>query len=140
MEPVVINTEIEEQDSDKDMSPTTLPHDSMVTVRLSDPPNRMSVLSIHKELPSLPKGLVEEEIVDDGFDTVTVGSPSIGGVSPTTARELKELPDDTRERRGSESEESEDGEEVNWAELERTEEKEPRDQGSDDVRDSQTLY
>ena len=124
------------KEQDQEISPTTLAHDSMVTVRLSDSPNnRMSVLSIHKKLPSLPRGEPEEDVVDDGFDTVTIGSPSIGGVSPTTAQELKNLPDGTRKRRGSESEESEDGEEVNWAALERTEEKEPRDQSSDDVRD-----
>lgn len=128
---------VEIKDQKEEMPPTgtTVPaHDSMVTVRLSDPvpPNRMSVMSIHKELPKVPVG---EETLNYGFDTVTVGSPGVVGVSSSLAKELEDIPESTRERRGSNSSESDDdeGEQVNWEELARTEEKEPRDQGSDDV-------
>lgn len=58
--------------------------------------------------------------------------PNGNEMTSHTGSEFVESPDDAELRRDSESsDEGPDG--VNWEELEKTEEQEPRDQGSDDV-------
>lgn len=121
-------------------------HDSMVTVRLSEPPP--PALHVDTSLPS--KEVIEdkrergldtsdviyekaEEGVDEDSPRITmvdvdgneVLSPS-GSESPASQHDLS--------RRGSDSSEaSMEGDGVNWEELQQTEEKEPRNENSDDV-------
>lgn len=126
-------------------SSKSMPHDSMVTVRLSEPlPN----LTVKTDLPhSVAAGsrnsvtesedgdetpsadlLVEEteEDEDEESPRITMRDPNGNEVPSSTASAYD------GSRRGSDSTEV-SGEEVNWEELEKTEEQEPRDQGSDDV-------
>ncbi len=135
----VLETGAEEKSAvDKRMS---MLHDSMVTVRLSEPspprpPSLMVNTSIGQsmvtvvETPDIllpgeegpapevgesPRITMLDEEGNEVFDSPT-GSESANGES----------------RRGSDSSE-ESVEEVNWEELQQTEEKEPRDESSDDV-------
>lgn len=128
-----------------------VPHDSMVTVRLSEPPP--PALHVDTSLPSkeiedkkereldTPDIIHEkEEEADEDSPRITtidvdgneVLSPS-GSESPASQHDLS--------RRGSDSSEaSMEGDGVNWEELQQTEEKEPRNENSDDVSLHQTLY
>jgi hypothetical protein len=116
-------------------------HDSMVTVRLSEPPtltvdtkvlehgNRDTVEHIKgQEVPEL---IQEEESTQEESPTITMVDPNGNEVtSPTGSESVASR--DPESRRGSDTSE-ESAEEVNWEELEKTEEQEPRDEGSDDV-------
>lgn len=123
-------------------------HDSMVTVRLSEPPS----LTVVTQSMAMRK---QQE--DDSARDILLGTPdsnvesnedletnlssrhsmSIAAGDENT-RSLPDLSDelltvDADERRESESTEDSGDGEVNWAELEKTEEQEPRDQDSEDV-------
>ncbi|KAF4628944.1 hypothetical protein G7Y89_g9210 [Cudoniella acicularis] len=135
----------------------SMPHDSMVTVRLSEPPalhvdTRSSVLATgHARVASI----AEKEIVE--VHTESIGTPDI------TLEDVRENDTDTQEdspritmmdangnevespsgsesaasrngesRRGSDSSSGSEVEQVNWEELEKTEEQEPRSESSDD--------
>ncbi|EHK99410.1 putative Ecotropic viral integration site 5 protein like protein [Glarea lozoyensis 74030] len=137
-------------------------HDSMVTVRLSEPPTlsvdtRASILTYTKlranSTPISPrtrdsfsspnkeayiKRTTAASLEDGQQDTSVQGelSPSIttmdpsGNVSSPVESAYEEMTD-MEARRGSESSVSET-EEVNWEELAKTEEQEPRNESSDD--------
>lgn len=125
-----------------------LPHDSMVTVRLSEPPSLTVITQSLVMDVAHQDGSTEDTLVDSPelkadckedleptlssrhFMSIAAGDETADSMRDTTD---EQLPIDTDERRGSDStEESSDGE-VNWAELEKTEEQEPRDQDSEDV-------
>ena len=145
-----------------------MPHDSMVTVRLSEPPT-LTVDSIVVETSHNDNNehiKVQEKpdiILDEGEDQeqeeLRAEMPEEEGGGEAEAQE--ESPEDSPRITmvdshgnevtspvGPESETSQDGEssrlsdssasdgEVNWEELEKTEEQEPRDEGSDDVSQS----
>jgi hypothetical protein len=121
-----------------------LPHDSMVTVRLSEP----------MELKVVTKGFVEMEALDKDdsgnedlttpdlniIDTDSLGMSSADVLSAAEDLSVNVTHDSAVEsspRRGTtastESQSSVNSDEVNWEELEKTEEQEPRDQDSEDV-------
>lgn len=131
----------------ENLSEAPLPHDSMVTVRLSGPPSLtlitqpltvdglqdpMSALDTPMEIP---ESKLENSLEDE------LPSPNRHSIPATVEEEssniLPEVADEplpqNHERRGSQSTESSGDGEVNWAELEKTEEQEPRDQDSEDV-------
>lgn len=132
-------------------------HDSMVTVRLSEPP----ILTLDTKRHS-DKIITDEELeTSEEINTPTDRRQTIMSIMDVTGKEAEtgsledspritmvdpngnEVPTPT----GSESAESEQNgsrrasdssdtsvEEVNWEELEKTEEQQPRNQDSDDVR------
>lgn len=120
-----------------------LQHDSMVTVRLSEPPptltvdTRATILGRGRKA-SFGQEAGEQDVVRD-LETPEEGSPMITMVdpngevrSPTGSESASER--NPESRRGSDSSEaSVEGGGVNWEELEKTEEQEPRDESSDDV-------
>lgn len=144
-------------------------HDSMVTVRLSEPPTltvdtRTNILAASKlrvastpispskrdfdtqqSSPSLKYEITEGHKADDVQGNLEVqeeDSPRITMVDPNgnelvspmspVGLESPTFQDGDAKRDSDVSEESETGE-VNWEELEKTEEKEPRSESSDDV-------
>lgn len=127
-----------------------LPHDSMVTVRLSEPPTltidtttsakpitRISIIG--EVITQTPDILLDEE-EEKGENAEEDGSPKITGMDPNGNDILSPSGSDSagsqngESRRGSDSsEDSVEGGGVNWEELEKTEENEPRDESSDDV-------
>lgn len=127
----------------KDDEKILLPRDSMVTVRLSEPPsltvdtslgtsekaNREAIDGSMGGLEELQNSLGAEE----ESPRITMMDPNGEVLSPTGSESGSER--DAESRRGSDSSEaSVEGGGVNWEELEKTEEKEPRDESSDDVR------
>lgn len=138
------DTRVESAD---DKGPQNMLHDSMVTVRLSEPPalhldtaisssansihNRDSQDTAGETSPNTPLEKVEED---------TEESPRITMIDPNGNEVLSPSGSDTADsqaggsRRGSDSsQDSIDGGGVNWEELEKTEEQEPRNESSDDV-------
>lgn len=136
---------VQHNEVDVDSDATTvesqaMPHHSMVTVRLSEPPN----LTVNTSILNRPIEVLREEQLtvgtqedeDDSQEQeeesprITMMDPNGEVMSPTgsesAASEIGES------RRGSESSEASEGG-VNWEELEKTEEQEPRNEGSDDV-------
>lgn len=128
-----------------DSAQQTLLHDSMVTVRLSEPPALTVDTSVprkdHKEAighrkvegdgtPDSLRG--DGETPDEESPKITMMDPNGEMLSPTGSESASERNEESR--RGSDSSEaSMEGGGVNWEELEKTEEKEPRDESSDDV-------
>lgn len=132
-------------------------HDSMVTVRLSEPPSLTVDTSVltRPESSASTKPTTHEEgaekedstgqvtpdiLLDEAEHDIPGDSPRITMMDPNgnevespTGSETAES-QDGESRRGSGSTEGSDNQEVNWEELEKTEEQQPRDQGSDDVR------
>lgn len=130
-------------ESEAESAQQVLQHDSMVTVRLSEPPPALTVDTRANIIQRARKNTVGEErgirdVVQEG-ETVEEESPRItmmdpnGEVlSPTGSESASER--NPESRRGSDSSEaSVEGGGVNWEELEKTEEKEPRSESSDDV-------
>ena len=129
--------------AEHEMDSHALPHDSMVTVRLSEPPALTVDTTIletsHNHDHEHTKGQERPDIMlDDGEDQAQEDSPRITMVDPNgnevtspTGSESA-TSQDGESRRASDSSEASDGG-VNWEELEKTEENEPRDEGSDDV-------
>jgi hypothetical protein len=120
----------EEQSCDIDSGRKgVMTHDSLVTVRLSEPQ-----LTIDTEAG---ERILDE---DDGAQVSAAGlelneaneSPAIIMRDSTSNEAESARSQDADSRRGSNSSEASDR--VNWEELAKTEEQEPRDQGSDDVR------
>lgn len=124
-----MNQEHEEQppEIDKDKN-NEMTHDSMVTVRLSEP-QLMIDTKAGVEVLGAGAGL---GISADGAElNDTNESPMITMRDPSGKETESAKSQDVESRRGSDS--SDGSDRVNWEELERTEEQEPRDQGSDDV-------
>jgi hypothetical protein len=141
-------------------------HDSMVTVRLSEPPTlsvdtRSSILNQTKlratstpisprtvdnsfssptkesafvqptDIPSLEDGQEDTVLQGELSPSITTMDPSGNVTNSPTGQDEMELRD-SEARRGSDTSGS-DNDEVNWEELAKTEEKEPRNESSDDV-------
>jgi hypothetical protein len=122
-------------------------HDSMVTVRLSEPLPALTVdTSVlrkdHKDI--IEEGaegegagtpdplLANEEGQEEESPRITMMDENGEVLSPTGSESASER--NPESRRGSDSSEgSVEGGGVNWEELEKTEEQEPRDESSDDV-------
>jgi hypothetical protein len=149
----------------------TLPmlHDSMVTVRLSEPPASAPALAppaltLDTSIPNNADIEIVSALTNDDIEiepTTSLQTPDIAlddvhEVSPQDEDESPRItmmdpngnelvspmtpglpdpsvPQDADSRRGSDSSETSASEEVNWEELEKTEEQEPRDESSDDV-------
>jgi hypothetical protein len=122
----------------------TLLHDSMVTVRLSEPP----ALTVDTTLPS-SKYIVgqAETLVESPKGDLSAGIEETEGAEPEDSPRITmmDVNGDVRSPTGSSSRDSRGGSDstasgddisVNWEELEKTEENEPRDESSDDVSDS----
>lgn len=120
------------------------PHDSMVTVRLSEPPPPSLTVNTtsdtHKTVPfqQIPETVPEntgEDVKEDAVEgieespRITMMDPNGDIVSPSGSDSGAEELENRRESDSTEA--SEEG--VDWEELEKTEEQEPRDPGSDDV-------
>lgn len=121
-------------------------HDSMVTVRLSEPPalhlntTLTSADSIRERSSQDTTGKVTPNILLDEVKEDVEESPRITMMDPNGNEVLSPSGSDTADsqnggsRRDSDgSQESVDGGGVNWEELEKTEEQEPRNESSDDV-------
>ena len=112
----------------------TMARDSMVTVRLSEPP------ALTVDTSAGPRERQEDEKAEEQHaiqvedlqesPKITMSDPNGNEVESTAGSESGNSL--AGSRRGSDSSVSE-SEEVNWEELEKTEEQEPRDQDSDDV-------
>ncbi|KAL2060874.1 hypothetical protein VTL71DRAFT_8926 [Oculimacula yallundae] len=126
-------------------------HDSMVTVRLSEPPT----LAVNTSVPSKQTtggnthqkteetvdtaGIQADSVVEDAVEQQEE-SPRITMMDPNGRNEVLSPSgsesagsQNGESRRGSDSSaESEEGGGVNWEELEKTEENEPRNESSDD--------
>jgi hypothetical protein len=148
-------------------------HDSMVTVRLSEPPTltvdtRSSILNVTKlratSTPISPRTVddspnsptkdsafakpTEGSSLEDGQEdtnsqgelspTITTMDPSGNVMNSPVGQEEIELRDQ-ESRRGSDTSAS-DNDEVNWEELAKTEEQEPRNETSDDVSNSSPFF
>ncbi|TVY16708.1 Rab GTPase-activating protein 1-like [Lachnellula arida] len=132
----------------------TLAHDSMVTVRLSEPA-QLPALTVDTNLQETTRieSAISEENIEIEEDTTSVQTPDIplDDVQEEQEEEQEESPritmmdpngnevespiepdSERQSRRGSESTEASEAEEVNWEELEKTEENEPRNESSDD--------
>ncbi|TVY38204.1 Rab GTPase-activating protein 1-like [Lachnellula subtilissima] len=132
----------------------TLAHDSMVTVRLSEPAP-FPALTVDTNLQETTKleSAIREEDTEIEDDTTSVQTPDItlDDVQEEQEEEQEESPritmmdpngnevespmepnSERQSRRGSDSTEASEPEEVNWEELEKTEENEPRNESSDD--------
>ncbi len=125
-----------------------LPHDSMVTVRLSEPPSLTvvteSMVMTEEQGDDSTKDMplvTPDSNFDSNEDLETplpVGHTMSVGAGDENTSPIRDTSDersivDADERRGSESTDDSGDGEVNWAELEKTEEQEPRDQDSEDV-------
>jgi hypothetical protein len=121
-------------------------HDSMVTVRLSEPPSLTVVTqsmatreeddSARDILLGTPDSNIESnEDLETNISSRHSMSIAAGDENTSSLPDLSDdlLTIDADERRESESTEDSGDGEVNWAELEKTEEQEPRDQDSEDV-------
>lgn len=116
-----------------------LQHDSMVTVRLSEPPPALTVDTSANTVRRERKDTIGEEGIQDvgreeeESPRIMMLDPNGEVLSPTGSESASER--NAESRRGSDSSEASlEGGGVNWEELEKTEEKEPRDESSDDVR------
>jgi len=136
------------QENHQDNEATQL-HDSMVTVRLSETPSLHLNTTISgalnaaqrrdlvqdksgQDTPDILLEEVEEHIQDESPRITMKDSNGNEVLSPSGSESAGSR--DGESRRGSDSSDaSVDGGDVNWEELERTEEKEPRDESSDDV-------
>ncbi|RDW79505.1 GTPase activating protein (Evi5)-like protein [Coleophoma cylindrospora] len=130
-------------------------HDSMVTVRLSEPPTLTVDTSVvttsegnSSTNPTTPEEGADNENstgqltpdtsldkTEDAFSgdspRITMRDPNGNEVESPTGSETAES-QNGESRRESASTEASDDHEVNWEELEKTEEQQPRDQESDD--------
>lgn len=104
-------------------------HDSMVTVRLSEP--QLSIDTKAQE-QVLEEGDEQEVSPESEKTDETNESPRITMQDPNGNETVSPVSEDGDSRRGSDASDRSD-DQVNWEELEKTEEQEPRDQGSDDV-------
>ncbi|KAE8447790.1 hypothetical protein EG329_010184 [Mollisiaceae sp. DMI_Dod_QoI] len=119
-----------------------IPHDSMVTVRLSEPPPALHVnTSIQKSeirdkesALDTPNILLEEadKRVDEDSPRITALDPNGNEVLSPSGSESPASQNDFSRRGSDSSEASMEGGGVNWEELEKTEEQEPRNENSDD--------
>lgn len=135
-------------------------HDSMVTVRLSEPPiltldtkrysdkvntseelemseeantptdKRQTIMSI-MDVTGKETGETGEAGTQEDSPRITMVDPNGNEVPTPTGSESAES-EHNGSRRGSDSSDT-SAEEVNWEELEKTEEQQPRNQDSDDV-------
>ena len=141
-------------------SSATSPHDSMVTVRLSEPPlSKFDSLAPARNSGSGPDDQIDQDerlsyvpvaqLADltarnteccyesdmDESDRDTVYDSRIASTTATTITTTQSLSSELRDeglsRRGSASSGSSSS--VNWESLERTEEQEPRNQDTEDV-------
>lgn len=132
--------------TEDDDSPTTpvatnyetskMPHDSMVTVRLSEPPALTLDTSVNsEEAPKNHTVEVEVEDTDRGRNSsrefpVRSSLPAVGNTQ--TNRSIRdELDDDVSS--GRDNGVTEDQDDVNWERLERTEDEQPKDEETDNV-------
>lgn len=119
-----------------------MPRDSLVTVRLSEPPSLTVDPNALEHTPiatmedtkgqERPEIVPEEDGTQEESPTITMMDPNGDEVTSPTASESM-IPRDRGSRRGSCSSEV-SAEDVNWEELEKTEEQEPRNEASDNVR------
>jgi hypothetical protein len=126
------------------MQSVHLPHDSMVTVRLSEPPTpdfemQSSTLADLQEepIPETPTKTLEQ---------LARVSGTVGQTRSSRHSSIISVGDDTMEvssisaiRRASHSSTSSAEGDVNWEELEKTEDQEPRDQDSEEVSQSLSI-
>ncbi|RDL33763.1 Ypt of gyp1p [Venustampulla echinocandica] len=136
--------------------PLSMQHDSMVTVRLSEPPaltvdTRSSILGSTKlkrgsAAPEedarnqdtarqdtsdiIPEDEEEEMQTQEGSPTIIAMDPNGNEVPSENGSEND--PENRDSQSGSDTSETAENGEVNWEELERSEEKEPRNEASED--------
>lgn len=114
-------------------------HDSMVTVRLSEPPNLTldtSVAddgdSVEATAPQLPENRVSKAETEVSVSSSPEKRASTAStIAPDANRSLQdELAEDETD---SKSQSSDDQEEVDWAKLEQTEDEQTKDDETDNV-------
>ena len=124
-------------------------HDSLVTVRLSEPPSLTidtTLAEAHEQETAQPAtvmspngaSLAEKLEIDDTTETVATDTttprdslePPTNEVTRSLEQELEECSDGGDARR---SVSSEDQDEVNWEQLEKTEDEQTKDEETDNV-------
>jgi len=133
-----------QDDEIETMDAQSMPHDSMVTVRLSEPPNltvdtstpvreHSHIDGFGEKRQSMPAVIAEEDTHEEPDDSpqITMMDPNGNEVVSPSGSESA-VSENEESRRGSESSEASEGG-VNWEELEKTEEQEPRNESSEDV-------
>lgn len=125
------NLQYEDFEIADDMSAghSTLQHASMVTVRLSEPQSLRVVTTVAST--SKARGRPRDSDVQSQGSKLKDGHSFTSRNRPTMS--LEYVAHIEEERRGSGSTIDSEGEEVDWEELEKTEEQEPRNQDSEDV-------
>ncbi|KAL7950369.1 rab-GTPase-TBC domain-containing protein [Trichoderma barbatum] len=117
-----------------DAQAATPKRDSMVTVRLSEPPALSLDTSNARDskLPDSPTLPIDGKPVDEGsLDAKSDSRNSTATLSPSASAEVnRSLQDELGDFDDADSDCS-DPEEVNWAELEKTEEKQTKDEETD---------
>lgn len=151
MQTFIMDTIHDEAPIESNHEEQAMTHDSMVTVRLSEPPALTVDTNVHEhshaqaaEDARSPDGPAISEEKEMTSVEETMESPRITMVDPNGNEVISPAGSETasrdaESRRGSDSTEA-SVEEVNWEELEKTEEQEPRDEGSDDVSCMNPLY
>ncbi|KAG6057259.1 hypothetical protein E4U32_005271 [Claviceps aff. humidiphila group G2b] len=137
-----------ETEAEEAVTPT-MTHDSMVTVRLSEPPFLTldpTIVITNDELPSLPPAALEEEhkhihVEDESSDVETASdqrqskssSASDARVTISTPKAKRSLQDELGHSivDGNETDSSEDHDEVDWEQLEKTEDEQTKDEETD---------
>lgn len=138
------HTEIEPEEKVHSQNSSHIPHDSMVTVRLSEPPalhvdtnlQQTDHIDSKKDAePDTPSILLEEahEDIEDSPRITLVNPNGSEVLSPSGSESPTSRHDEFSRRDSDSSETSMEGGGVNWEELEKTEEQEPRSENSDDV-------
>lgn len=139
-----------ETEAEEAVTPT-MTHDSMVTVRLSEPPFLTldpTIVITNDELPSLPPAALEEEhkhihVENESSDVETASdqrqskssSASDARVTISTPKAKRSLQDELGHSTvdGNETDSSEDHDEVDWEQLEKTEDEQTKDEETDNV-------
>jgi hypothetical protein len=117
-------------------------HDSMVTVRLSEPPQALHIDTNLSSISTTHARTDSRAVSEPGEGDETPSAEVIADESPritmrNSRGETTSLSGEDKNpasRRGSGGSEDSQEEQVNWEELEKTEGQEPKDQWTDDVR------
>lgn len=120
-----------------------LPTDSMVTVRLSDPPVASSLEKIHPSRHHVAPLVEETDSISDTFENAIISGQEIQDMARDSMASMTSVVEDEpsiatsgtiRSRSDtSGSFSSSNSVQVDWEELEKSEEQAPRDEGSDEV-------
>jgi hypothetical protein len=138
------NSEINGENRDSIMETPKLAHDSMVTVRLSEPPTltlNTSLVDVDNIAHMAETRHSEPDVTEDQSDTShrdsTIRDSTIRDsiASATTVSQERSLHDELDQDSSSDDAMGQnDKDSVNWERLEKTEDEQPKDEDTDNVR------